>query len=129
MRVLVDTNVLFSALVYPKSVPAKALVKIAEEDEVVLCSQSIDELRDVIGRKAPQFLSDLEVFLTELPYELIPAVENAAKLIRDPKDQPILNAAIIYDVDLIVTGDKDFLSMELDHPVCMKAADYLQIKE
>ena len=42
-------------------------------------------------------------------YELIPAVDHAEKLIRDAKDQPILNAAIVSDVDVILTGDKDFL--------------------
>ena len=38
------------------------------------------------------------------------------KLIRDAKDQPILNAAIVFDVDIILTGDKDFLSLEIEHP-------------
>ena len=38
------------------------------------------------------------------------------KLIRDAKDQPILNAAIVFDVDIGLTGDKDFLSLEIEHP-------------
>ncbi len=38
------------------------------------------------------------------------------KLIRDAKDQPILNAAIVFDVDIVLTGDKDFLSLEIEHP-------------
>ena len=44
-----------------------------------------------------------------MSYELIPAVDHAEKLIRDAKDQPILSAAIVSDVDIILTGDKDFL--------------------
>ena len=52
-------------------------------------------------------------------------MSHAEKLIRDAKDQPILNAAIVADVDIILTGDKDFLSMEMDHPRCMTAADFL----
>ncbi len=47
---------------------------------------------------------------------------HAEKLIRDAKDQPILNAAIISDVDVILTGDKDFLSLDLEHPKCLTAA-------
>lgn len=49
----------------------------------------------IIGRKAPQYLADAEVMLAEMSYELIRAVYHAEKLIRDAKDQPILNAAIV----------------------------------
>lgn len=126
MRVLIDTNILFSALLFPDSKPAKALLRAAEYYEPVLCDRNISELRDILKRKAPDYLPDAEVFLAELSYELIPAVEHAEKLIRDVKDQPILNAAIIYDVDIILTGDKDFLSLNMEHPACMTAAQFLE---
>lgn len=81
-------------------------------------------MRDILKRKAPKFLPDAEVLLAEMSYELIPAVDHAEKLIRDAKDQPILNAAIVSDVDIILTGDKDFLSLEMEHPKCMTAAQF-----
>ena len=129
MRILIDTNVLFSALLFPDSNPAKALIHVAENHEIVLCDQNLSELRDILKRKAPKYLPDYEVFIAELPFELIPAVDRAEKLIRDAKDQPILNAAIIADVDIIITGDKDFLSMDLKHPRCMTASEYLEFEE
>ena len=125
MRVLVDTNVLFSALLFPKSVPEEALMLAAEEHEVVLCDRNITELREILQRKAPQYLADAEVFLAEMSYELIPAVYHSEKLMRDAKDQPILNAAIIFGVDIILTGDKDFLSLDLEHPKSMKPSEFL----
>lgn len=128
MRVLVDTNILFSALLFPRSKPAQALLYLADHHEIVLCDQNIVELRDILRRKAPQYLPDAEVLLAELPYEIIPAVEHAEKLIRDVKDQPILNAAIIYNVDVILTGDKDFLSLDMDHPSCMTAAQFFELE-
>ena len=126
MRVLADTNILFSAIIRPESVPAQALLKISEEHSLVLCDQNLTELRDVFQRKAPQFLAVVEIFLTELSYELIPALKQAKTKMRDPKDQPILNAAMIHDVDVIVTGDKDFLALDLEKPVCMTAAAFLE---
>ena len=129
MRVLIDTNVLFSALVFPHSKPAYAVFYIAENHEIVLCDRNIIELRDILKRKAPRFLPDVEVFLAELSYELIPAVDHAEKLIRDPKDQPILNAAIVFDVDIILTGDKDFLSLEMEHPKCMSITQFFENEE
>ena len=126
MRILVDTNVLFSALLYPSSKPARALLYVADNHGMVLCDRNIAELRAILGKKAPRFLPDAEVLFAELSYELILAVDHAEKLIRDAKDQPILNAAIMADVDVILTGDKDFLSMEMEHPRCMTAADFLK---
>lgn len=128
MRILVDTNVLFSALLFPRSKPAKALLHAVNHHEIVLCDRNIAELRDILQRKAPKYLPDAEVLLAELAYELIPAVNHAEKLIRDAKDQPILNAAIVFDVDLILTGDKDFLSLDMEHPRCITVAQFFELE-
>ena len=128
MRILIDTNILFSALLFPKSKPSQALLHIADHHEIVLCDRNITELRDILTRKAPQLLADAEVLLAELSYELIPAVDHAEKLIRDAKDQPILNAAIVSDVDIILTGDKDFLCLSMEHPICMPAAQFWEME-
>lgn len=125
MRILIDTNICFR-LGFPHSRPAAALLHVANHHEMVLCDRNITELRDILQRKAPRFLPDAEVLLAELAYELIPAVDHAEKLIRDAKDQPILNAAIVSDVDVILTGDKDFLSLDMDHPKCMTVAQFLE---
>ena len=92
MRILIDTNILFSALVFPRSKPARVLLYVADNHEIVLCDRNIMELRDILKRKAPKLLPDAEVLLAEMSYELIPAIDHAEKLIRDAKDQPILNA-------------------------------------
>lgn len=126
MRILIDTNILISAILFPKSLIAKTLLYITDNHSMVLCDQNIAELREVLQRKRPDKLSDAEVLLAEMSYELIPAAYHAEKLIRDVKDQPILNAAIISDVDIILTGDKDFLSLDMEHPCCMNVSDFLK---
>ena len=68
MRILVDTNILFSALVFPRSKPARALLYVADNHEIVLCDRNIAELRDILNRKAPKFLPDAEVLLAEMSY-------------------------------------------------------------
>ncbi|MBR9938331.1 putative toxin-antitoxin system toxin component, PIN family [Oscillospiraceae bacterium Marseille-Q3528] len=128
MRILVDTNILISAILFPKSLVAKALLYITDNHSIVFCDQNISELREVLRRKKPDKLPDAEVLLAELSYELIPASYHAEKLIRDAKDQPILNAAIIADVDVILTGDKDFLSLDMEHPRCMSVAQFLEME-
>ena len=124
-RILIDTNILFSALLFPHSKPAKALLCAGETCEIVLCDRNIVELRDIVHRKAPNRINDVEAFLVRFPYVLIPASSYAEKLMRDAKDQPILNAAIAADVDIILTGDKDFLCLDLERPKCMTASQFL----
>lgn len=125
MRILVDTNILISALLFPNSRVAKTLLYITQFHKVVLCEKNIIELRAVLKRKKPEKLSDVNILLSELSYELIPSSTNIKKKIRDIKDQPILNAAISADVDIILTGDKDFLCLNLKHPRCMNVKDYI----
>lgn len=127
MRILVDTNVTVSAIMFPNSVPAHVLKNINELHELVFSDQNIRELREVVRRKRPELLPDVEVLLAELSYELVPAIDKlvAAKVIRDATDQPILNAAIVAGVDVIVTGDKDFLSLDLESPMIMTPSEFL----
>ena len=125
MKILVDTNTLISALFYPGSKPAKALYHAADNHDLVLSDHNIAEFRRIAKEKFSDRQADIDLFLTELTYDLIPAPEAPQKLIADPKDAPILNAAIIEGVDIVISGDKHFLELNLKRPKTMKAAEYL----
>jgi len=125
MRILADTNILFSALLFPNSRVAKALLYITDNHTLFLCDQNVSEIREITKRKKPDLIPALEVFLAELRYELIPAIYDGQKLIRDETDQPILNSAVLNEVDVILTGDKDFLSMDIEKPKCMSVAEFM----
>ena len=127
MKVLVDTNILFSAILFEHSRVAEALFLASGEHQIYLTDQNITELREIIARKIPDKIGDIEKLLARLAYEVIPTVSNVAIEIRDPKDQPILNAAILNDLDVVLTGDKDFLSLKLDRPKCLTPGEFLQI--
>ena len=42
--------------------------------------------------------------------------------LRDPKDVPVLSDAIQYEVDVLVTGDKDFLEADIKRPIILSPA-------
>jgi predicted nucleic acid-binding protein len=125
MKIMTDTNILFSALLFPDSRPSKALFHIVEHYNLILCDYIIAELHDVVLRKKPNLMADLDLFIANLSFELIPAPLKPGKLISDPKDHPILNAAIIADVDIIISGDKHFLDLKMEHPRTMSVAEFL----
>jgi putative PIN family toxin of toxin-antitoxin system len=129
LKILADTNILISALFYPGSKPAMALYYAANNHNLVLCTDNISELHRIAKDKFGSRLPDIDVFLAELAYELVSVPASPQKLIADPKDMPILNAAIIEDVDIIVSGDKHFLNLDIERPKVMKAAEYLEYIE
>ena len=65
-------------------------------------------------------LSCIEV--TETPEEVI----MDEKKIRDPKDRPILRAALDAHADLFLTGDKDFLESSVTDPRIISVAEFLE---
>jgi putative PIN family toxin of toxin-antitoxin system len=126
MRILVDTNILISALLYPDSNPAKALMYVTEHHELVLTDYNIFELRSVTKRKFPHKEADIDVLLNKLTFELVPAPLSPQKLMADPKDAPILNAALVSGVDIIISGDKHFLNLDMEYLEIMTAADFVK---
>ncbi|CAK7066611.1 MAG: hypothetical protein DELT_01664 [Desulfovibrio sp.] len=74
-------------------------------------------------------MADVEVLLAQLSYEMVLAPKEPSKLISDPKDQPILNAAIMAGVDVIVSGDKHFLKLNMERPKPMSVADFWQLDQ
>lgn len=75
---------------------------------------------------------ELEAFLYNA-LEIIRVVdtpEDAAQAesrIRDVKDRPILRAALAAGVDLLLTGDADFLESDITRPRIISAADFLAL--
>ena len=126
---MADTNVIISTLLFPASLPAKVLLHIAGNHELVLCDHIVAEIRDVVSRKRSDLLGDIDVLLAQLSFELVIAPKEPGKLIQDPKDQPILNAAIMAGVDIIVSGDKHFLKLDLEHPKTMSPAEFWQLEQ
>jgi putative PIN family toxin of toxin-antitoxin system len=119
MRVMVDTNVLVSALLFPASLPADVLRHIDGNHELVLCEYIIGELRQVVVRKRPDLLAAVEELLAGLTFELAAVALERDRRVSDPKDQPILHAAVLAGVDIIVSGDKHFLQLDLERPKIM----------
>ncbi|HBY20337.1 MAG: putative toxin-antitoxin system toxin component, PIN family [Clostridiales bacterium GWE2_32_10] len=130
MRVIIDTNVILSAILFPESIPAKLLEKITENNEVVLTTYIIEELHNVFKRKFKNKIIFLERFLSKFSYELVhaPIVIEMDKYqyIRDKADLPILVSAMIEEVDCIITGDKDFQVLTIEKPKIISSRDFYQ---
>lgn len=114
MRVVLDTNVLLSALISPNGIPA-LLVQAWIDNRYTLVSHELQfaEFREVTRRdkikalvrpsEAGRLLNRIGA-LAEMP-ERLPPIQRS----RDPRDDFLLALCDVGDVNRLVTGDKDDL--------------------
>lgn len=110
MRIVLDTNVIVSALLKPASVPGRALAAIWAADVVVLYDARIDhEYRDVLRRPkfraiSAQLVDDFLATLSRRGRDLghVPAW---AGTMTDDDDRVFVEVALAGRANAIVTGN------------------------
>ncbi len=130
MRVMLDTNVFVSMIFFPSDQTRELVRRLAGRHRIVVCDYVAEELRLVTERKFPMKRAVLDQFFRELPFELVytPQALDLSEFpsVRDAKDSPILATAILEDVDVFVTGDKDFLVLDIEIPDIVTIAEFLE---
>lgn len=129
MKVMLDTNILVSAFVFKSKKMNELIYKLSVEHEIVICSYTIEELKELVDTKFKVTQKDLDEFLKDFPFILVyspTTVENKLFEIRDKNDYIILHTAIIENVDVFITGDKDFNDVEIDKPEIMNVTEFLE---
>jgi putative PIN family toxin of toxin-antitoxin system len=129
-RVVIDTNVVISAVLKETSLPALALHLAANRGRLLKSQRAEWELLDVLER--PQ----LAPLIPHRGREWIRATLAAAELVtiteaiaacRDPDDDKFIELAVNGRADAIVTGDHDLLALNpfRDIPI-MTPASFVQ---
>ena len=130
-QVVVDTNVLISALLSPGGVPRAVVETVGSANERLLFSrETFDELqirllRPKFDRYASQ--EDRTLYLAWL--ETISgwvSIRGVALGCRDPNDDKLLETALMGEADCLVTGDSDLLVMSpFRHMPILRPVDFL----
>ena len=130
MKIMLDTNILISMIIFPGQMFLQMLDVITKQHKLVLSSYVLDELSNVVTRKFPKRENALNKFLAAIPYEKFvtpPDMDLSVFEIRDAKDYPVLYSAIAAKVDVLITGDKDILTVEnIDTPKIMTAREFVE---
>jgi putative PIN family toxin of toxin-antitoxin system len=113
-RLVLDTNVVLSGLLFPGSTPSRSLLK-AQADTVLASDATLLELVEVLGRA--RFDRYIERSVRQrLVAEFANICEKVQidfpiRVCRDPKDDKFLEVAVHGRADVIVTGDADLLAL------------------
>lgn len=114
-RVFFDTNVLYSALHSPSGAPAEVVALHANgRIDMVVSNLVLIEVVRTVRHKLPLRLEDLRRFLAGSPPEVVPNPSlhelRAVRKVVNPKDAPIIAAAMNARVDYLVSGDRAFIA-------------------
>ena len=129
MRIMLDTNVLLSALLFPGERMNRMMQSIFEDHRLVLSSFVVDELLYVVKRKFPGKFQAVDRLLSSMSFELAytpQEIEQGLFEIRDRKDYTVRYTAIQDGVDILITGDKDFSEVDVEHPEILTPAQFLE---
>ena len=112
MRVVLDTNVLLSALILPGSKPDQVLQRVRSgEVELFLSSFILAELEQILRDKFrfTKRQTDERVTVIRRMAALVDSAERIALVAAKDDDNRILECAMAARVDHLVTGDKEHL--------------------
>jgi putative PIN family toxin of toxin-antitoxin system len=117
MRVVVDTNVLVSAALKAGSLPAIAVNLVGQYHQLLKSRATEQQLSGVLTR--PYLAALIAPAAHERIAELLAKAEpvmitERIVACRDPTDDKFLELAVSGNADLILSGDKDLLTL---HPL------------
>ena len=113
MRLVFDTNIIISALLFDGSKPSKAFDIGINQGALLFSLPTLAELEEVLWRnKFDRYISyeERKQFLTSLILHSTPIETNETiSECRDPKDNKFLELAVCGKADFIISGDEDLL--------------------
>ena len=130
---MIDTNIIISAILFPKGKAAQAFMKaLMPPNHPMICDYILDEVYRKFQEKFSDRRTELDAFLFHALsiIRVVPVPETefiVENSIRDPKDRPILRAALSEHADLFLTGDKDFLESSIDDPRIISVGTFLEM--
>jgi len=132
IRVVLDTNVLISALLFKGELTR--MVGLWQRGKMipVISKETFDELRTVL--EYPKFSLSRAEIKSLIEQEILPFFEvvNVSKHVkgacRDPGDDKFISCAISANADYIVTGDKDLSDLKKYQSVrIIHASDFIKM--
>jgi putative PIN family toxin of toxin-antitoxin system len=116
-RVVIDTNVFLSGLLSSTSTPARAVERAIREDQVLASKDTLRELaRKLLSPRFDRYVArERRMALLDrlAPNLVLVEIVQRIRACRDPKDDQFLEVAVNGSANVLVTGDRDLLSL---HP-------------
>lgn len=113
MRIVIDTNVVASAIFFGGRPAALLRMVITRTLSAVATEEIVDEYQETVNylmKKYSEKLDEFSLIPVVSAMEIIPASHNI-HVCRDPDDDKFISCAIDGQCYYIVSGDKDLLTL------------------
>ncbi len=131
MKIMLDTNVLISAMIFGGKT-GRLLEALFDSEYDLYVSDYVDrEFKEKLQNKWPDKAEKVYALYRQLKFHFCESTTEILGELRDEKDIPVLSDARYHKMDLILSGDKDFLEANLEYPLIYSPAmmlEYLKIK-
>ena len=119
MQIMLDTNILISAVIFDGKIE-KLLNTLKKAGNQLLVSDYVEnEFKKKVHAKWADRAKEIFAKYASLNLVSCKSTDQILGKVRDEKDIPVLSDAIFHEVDILLTGDKDFLESEIKHPLIM----------
>ncbi len=116
-RVVLDTNVLISAVLSPLGKPFACLSWVLDNATLIVSRELLDEVETRLARpKFNKYVDDSRrrAFVADLALSAVQVeLSGMLRVCRDPDDDKLLEMAVVGRADCLVTGDHDLLILDL----------------
>lgn len=134
MKIFIDTNVLVSALFSASGSCAEVFRTVSKSKRfrLAISDHVLEELSKTIVRKSKISLDHpalQELFVELSKHEIVSSPAALLDVfVRDPKDIPVLAAALECEADILITGDNDLLVLgTVKNTRIMKPRDFINL--
>ena len=128
MKIMIDANVVISGFILPDSRIANMIKHIIKYNNLFLCRYVVNEVVDVFTKKFKKEPKEIVDYMNRISVEILHLdsfnLSNYPTM-PDPDDIEVLANAIEFNVDILITGDKDFDEVKIDKPRIMKPREYM----
>lgn len=131
MKIMVDSNIVIFAVLFPHGYVSLALMFALEDDTVIIPQNVKDEVLHVSEKKFPDKVDDVIKFIESGLFVIENPKYSDVELdvsIRDVKDVPVFLSAKAIGVDVLMTGDKDLLEIHCRKTMILSPKEYLLVK-
>lgn len=129
-KVVLDTNILISAVVFGGK--PREILKQAIEGKIKLAVSApiIEEIREVLGGDKFRYPAPMIHFIIgelESIAEFVEPQEKIEIIKKDAEDNRILECAVEFGADAIISGDNHLLELKMYNGIrIIKASDFLK---
>lgn len=133
LRMVIDSNVVVSSLLFAQSTPRQAVNKALDTGKILISQEIIEELTNVLSRKKlNKYLLEEErlKFLADFLKETETVIINQNfDVCRDKKDNKFIDLAVCGNAQYIITGDEDLLTLNPFRSISIiNARDFLNLE-